>query len=302
MSCACSRSKSIGSKKRLRARIAVTAVDHIYVTPGHGLIDLTESGALTYAAVGDRDAMDDLRIGAPELVTSRPLMGGLPAGKRVRFLGTRIWMQSLSFYVRHPLALAAVAPLLLMPLFADVLTAALIGQGRRSRQLQPMAAVQQALQAMPAFLRLKLFYFARGLLWSLVPIYGLIRNIDERLAWAMTSNVVVLEGHTDFATARTRCEGLVANFRGECIRVLLTLPVTLLIPVFVGIALAQARWILWLILLATVFVFIPASAAANTYLYLWIRDEEAAHGEPAEHSTGNSGLPDLRGVSELRGR
>jgi hypothetical protein len=192
----------------------------------------------------------------------------------MRFLGTRIWAEAFSFFFRHPIALAPIAPLLMIPFLSDALSTALIGQENRDGHLQPAVALQQALRALPALLRLKLFYFARAFAWALIPIYGVIRDIDERLAWGMSSNVIMLESEMDFAKARTRCEGLVAEFRGECIRVLFTMPVTLLVPIAVALAVGRSPWVFWAVIGAVIWIILPASAAANTYLYLWIREQE----------------------------
>lgn len=212
-------------------------------------------------------------------------MGELPPGERGWFFGIRMWLRVAGFFLRHPLTLLILAPLLFVPLLADALITALIAQERESGRLQPVAAVQRALRVMPAFIRLKLFYFARSVAWALIPIYGLIRDIDERLAWAMSSNVIMLEDRTDFATARARCEALVAQFRGECIRVLFTVPVTLMSLIFIALALANATWMFWCTFGALIFLVLPASAAANTYLYLWMRAAEEAQGAPLQPDT-----------------
>lgn len=65
--------------------------------------------------------------------------------------------------------------------------------------------------------------------------------IDERLAWAMSSNVVV------FA-----------------------------VPVAIVLALAVRAWMFWLGAAAWVWIVSPGSAAANTYFYLWMCVQESS--------------------------
>jgi hypothetical protein len=192
-----------------------------------------------------------------------------------------VWTRAGSFFVRHAAVLVAMTPLLVLPFVSDALLAALIDQDEREEHLRPGAALQRALRALPVVARLKLYYYARATAWSLVPVYGLFRDVDERLAWAMSSNVVVLEGRTDFSTGRMRCQALAAAFRGECIRTLITMPCLLILPIAILLALAVSPWIFWTAVAAFVWLWLPGSAAANTYLFLWMREDERSRGAVA---------------------
>jgi hypothetical protein len=199
----------------------------------------------------------------------------------VRFSGSQTWRQAGAFFVRNAGTLAVLSPLLVIPFLTDALTATLIDQERREGQLRPGSAIPRTLGALPAFVRLKIFFFARATLWSLVPIYGLIRDVEERLAWAMSSNVVALEGRRDFDDARGRCQDLVATFRGECVRTLITMPCLLAVPIAIFMALVVQAWMFWVAIAAFVWLWLPGSAAANTYLYLWMREQETASRDAA---------------------
>lgn len=199
----------------------------------------------------------------------------------MRFSGSRVWRHAGSFFLRNAAALGVIAPLLVIPFLTDALTAALIDQERREGRLQPGAAIRRTLRAMPAFVRLKVFFFARATLWGLVPIYGIFRDIEERLAWAMSSNVVVLEAPRDFDDAKCRCQDLATTFRGECVRTLITMPCLLAVPIAIFMALVVQPWMFWVAIAAFVWLWLPGSAAANTYLYLWMREQEAASRDAA---------------------
>ncbi len=189
----------------------------------------------------------------------------------------------MSFFFRHGLVLAPWAPLLFVPFLSDALTAALIAQEQLHGRLSPLAAARQALLAMPRFIRLKMWYYVRALGWGLIPVYGVIRDIDERLAWAMSSNVAVIEGQASFAGGATRCETLVTSFRAECTRVLATIPLVLLVPLLVMLVLTKSTSEWWAIVLVLAWFWFPASGAANTYLYFWIcgREKQRSRVNPA---------------------
>jgi hypothetical protein len=209
----------------------------------------------------------------------------------MRFSGLRIWSESGSFFLRHVFVLTPMAPLLVLPFVSDALVAVLIDQERSEGRLQPAAAIRQALRRMPAFLQLKLYYYARAVTWGLIPIYGLFRGVDERLAWAMSSNVAILEARTDFSGSRARCQALVSEFRGPCIRALITIPCLLVLPIAFLLALVVSPWMFWLAVAGLIWLWLPGSSAANTYLYFWIRGNE---NEESSHGTAVASSPNLR--------
>lgn len=192
----------------------------------------------------------------------------------MRFSAVGTWIRALSLFFRHILEIGPFALLFLVPFVSDLFSTALVAQERQNGQLRPGLALQQILPALPAFARLKLYYYVRALGWGLIPIYGLIRGIDERLAGAMSSNVILLEPPTSFSEGAARCEDLVSEFRGESSAVLIRVPLLLLFGVAVLLALGHSPWAFWTAIGMFIWLLLPGSAAANTYLYFWIREQE----------------------------
>src|SRR5262245_23906846 len=88
----------------------------------------------------------------------------------MRILGTRVWIRCVSFFVRNALSLLVIAPLLIVPFVTDALVTILIDQEQREGRPRPVAAVQQELRGLPAYERLKLYYWLRAFAWALIPI------------------------------------------------------------------------------------------------------------------------------------
>jgi hypothetical protein len=127
---------------------------------------------------------------------------------------------------------------------------------------------------MPSLLGMKLYFEGIALLWGFIPIYGLIQGVKHRLHWAMASNVLVFEELSGEA-GRKRCRELVEDFsKGLAGKTLITVRVLL----FAGILLIWAisgsfyetfhSYGLLIVIAAIFWVFIPASGAVNTFLYL----------------------------------
>ena len=76
-------------------------------------------------------------------------------------------------------------------------------------------------------------------------------------------------------------QDLATTFRGECVRTLITMPCLLAIPVAIFLALVVQPWMFWVAVAAFVWLWLPGSAAANTYLFLWMREQETASRDAA---------------------
>jgi len=198
------------------------------------------------------------------------------------FSASRIWSQAVSFFFRHIIVLAPLAPLLVVPFMGNAFIVALVGREQRDRPLQPTVAFRQALHAMPALVRLKLYYF-----WH--SPWGLVRGLrarNPRSLSAMCSMVTVLENQTDFSAAKARCEELVDQFYREFIRVWRS-SLLLFLPIILLLAVGDSSWIFWSAAAAVIWLWVPGSAAASTYLYLWIRDQEANTSSANPHTASS---------------
>jgi hypothetical protein len=190
----------------------------------------------------------------------------------LRSLG--IWKQAVSFHVTFWKDLLPVFPLLCLPVVGDALHSLLIRQKVKGGILSPGKAVREVWKLLPSLLGMKLYFEGIALLWGFIPIYGIIQGFKYRLYWAMASNVLVFENLSG-EVGRERCRELVKDFsRGLGGRTLITVPILL----YAGILLV---WVIsgtfnetiysygFLIVIAAIFwVFIPASGAVNTFLYL----------------------------------
>lgn len=188
--------------------------------------------------------------------------------------GLGIWKQAVRFHLSHWKGLLPVFPLLFVPVVNDGLHSVLISQAVRRKDLFPGQATREVWRLLPSLLAMKLYFEGAALLWSLVPIYGIIPGIRHRMRWAMASNVLVFEGVSGQA-GRNRCREIVQGLpAGIGVRTLVTVPSLL----FTGILLA---WLvggtffeplyaygLWGLMVATLWIVLPGSGAVNTFLYL----------------------------------
>jgi hypothetical protein len=115
-------------------------------------------------------------------------------------------------------------------------------------------------------------FWWRSVLWGMIPLIGWVKDAQLRVAWGMTSNVLLLEGPRETA-CRMRCEELSRHpDHGVLVRSLITVPVLLSLSAFVLYVIAEqlagASWLFALWVLITFWIVIPASAAANTFAYL----------------------------------
>jgi hypothetical protein len=190
-----------------------------------------------------------------------------------------IWNQSLAFHLSNWKPLLPVFPLLCLPVVGDVLHSLLIAQKVRGKELLPAQAVREVWSLIPSVLTMKLYFEGAALLWSFVPIYGIIRDIRHRLHWGMASNVLVFEKLSGEA-GRNRCRELIQKEFSIGVRTLLTVP-TLLIVGFllawlVGGMVLEAFYAFgfWVLIAVIFWMVIPASGAVNTFFYLQITENK----------------------------
>jgi hypothetical protein len=188
--------------------------------------------------------------------------------------GLAIWKQAVRFHFSHWKRLLPVFPLLFFPVVSDALHSLLIRQKVHRKDLLPGQAARDVWSLLPSLLAMKLYFEGTALLWTLVPIYGIIQGVRHRLRWAMASNVLVFEGLSGKAGCR-RCREIVQDLpAGIGVRTLITLPSLL----FTGILLA---WLIggslfnpfyaygfWGFMVAIFWIAIPGLGAVNTFLYL----------------------------------
>ena len=195
------------------------------------------------------------------------------------FKSLAIWKRSLSFHFSNWKTLLPVFPLLCLPVVGDVLHSLLIAQKIQGKRLHPAQAAREVWSLLPSVLRMKLYFEGAALLWGFVPIYGIIRDIRHRLHWAMASNVLVFENLSGEA-GRNRCRELIQEAFSLGVRTLVTVPSLL----FVGFLLV---WIIsgmffdslyfygfLVLIVASVWIVIPGSGAANTFFYLQISENK----------------------------
>ena len=192
-----------------------------------------------------------------------------------------IWKQALSFHFSNWKTLLAVFPFLCLPVVGDVLHSLLIAQKVREKELLPVQAVREVWNLVPSVLTMKLYFEGAAILWSFVPIYGIIRDIRHRLHWAMASNVIVFEKLSGEA-GRMRCRELIQKEFILGARTLLTVPALLIVGFLlawlIGGMVFEALYSFgfWVFLAIIFWMIIPASGAVNTFLYLEMRSREAA--------------------------
>lgn len=189
----------------------------------------------------------------------------------MRFSAIRIWLRAISFPFRHPTVLPLL-PLLWLPWLFAPLNGILIRDEYEGRPCRPFRALRRACSLVPVYFRLNRYYAERIALWNLVPFYGDIRNIDEGLHAAMASNVLAFEEPLTFDETRKLSEAVVGEWRGEAILVLSTIPLLLALVSLPFFAFASNRAALLGVILYIWWLWFPATAAANNYLYVSIAE------------------------------
>ena len=190
-----------------------------------------------------------------------------------------IWHQSLAFHFSNWKPLLPVFPLLCLPVIGDVLHSLLIAQKVRGKELLPAQAVREVWSLVPSVLTMKLYFEGAAILWSFVPIYGIIRDIRHRLHWAMASNILVFENLSGEA-GRNRCRELIQKEFSMGVRTLVTVPVLLIVGFLlswlVGGMVFEAFYSFgfWVLIAVIFWIIIPASGAVNTFFYLQITENK----------------------------
>ena len=121
-------------------------------------------------------------------------------------------------------------------------------------------------------LTMKLYFWFRSLLWSLVPIYGIVKDFRYRMYWAMASNVAVFESLFG-KDGRKRCIELVENdFSGIGARTFVTIPGLLVVFCFLYLAIFSDVFKVslgfWMVIFASYWISVPVAATVNTLYYL----------------------------------
>ena len=199
----------------------------------------------------------------------------------MRFRALLIWKRAIGFQLSHWTSLLPVVPFLCLPVVGDVLSSVLIRQKVHGAGILPWEALRRAWTLVPRLLAMKIYFETIGLLWALVPFYGILPGIKHRLYWAMASNVLVFEGLSG-EVGRNRCRELIEEFsRGLGIRTLNTVP-SLLLTGFVIVWIvagsvfeAVYSYGFGALIFLSVWVVFPASSAVNTFFYLELLEPQA---------------------------
>jgi hypothetical protein len=183
-----------------------------------------------------------------------------------------IWSRVFGFYLDHLPALLVILPLLFVPVFTDALHTVLIHQHVKQRVLRMGDGLKQALKATMPLLEVKMAFWWRSTLWGMIPLIGWVKDAQLRVAWGMTSNVMLLEGASDTA-CRMRCEDISRHADPSLlVRSLITVPVLLYVITVVLYVIAEqlvgGGWLFALWIVFAFWIALPASAAANTFAYL----------------------------------
>jgi hypothetical protein len=189
-----------------------------------------------------------------------------------------IWKQSLSFHFSNWKTLLPIFPLLCLPVVGDVLHSLLIAQEIQGKRLRAAQAVRKVWSLLPSVFTMKLYFEGAALLWSFVPIYGIIRDVRHRLHWAMASNVLVFENLSGEA-GRNRCRELIQETFSMGVRTLVTVPVLLMVGFLLVWLIGGMVWEafnsygFFVLIVASFWIIVPGSGAANTFFYLQIMNK-----------------------------
>lgn len=126
----------------------------------------------------------------------------------MRFRSLLIWKRALAFHLVNWASLLPILPFLCFPVVGDALSSLLIRQKVHGAGILPWEALRSVWSLIPRLLGMKLCFEAIGILWALVPIFGILPSIKHRLYWSMASNVLVFEGLSG-EVGRNRCRELI---------------------------------------------------------------------------------------------
>jgi hypothetical protein len=195
--------------------------------------------------------------------------------ERVRFPNLRLWSGAISFHSHHWKDLFPIAPLLFVPVFNDALLAILIRQHTPgNRDLHIRAALREAVEIVPDLLSMKIHFWLAAWLWSYLPLYGWMKDLEERTNWALASNVIAFEGLIG-VIGRDRCKQLTHQMPpASSIRVLVTIPALIIATCMVIIAISafflDTSLFFWTCGIIIAWTLIPGSSTVNSLLYLSI--------------------------------
>ena len=204
----------------------------------------------------------------------------------MRLKGLAIWNQALSFHLGNWKTLLPVFPLLCFPVVGDALHSLLIAQQIQGKGLHPRQAAREAWGYLAPLFSMKVYFEGAALLWGFVPIYGIFRDFRHRLHWAMASNVLVFERLSGEA-GRNRCRELIQKEFSAGVRTLITVPALVVVGSIIAWLVLGMIWGtfysfgFWAVILISLWIGMPGSGAANTFLYLEItgkRGEASAPG------------------------
>jgi hypothetical protein len=157
----------------------------------------------------------------------------------------------------------------------------LINQKIQKKELLTRQGVREVWSLLSSLLSMKLYFEGAALLWSFVPIYGIIPVVRHRLYWAMASNVLVFERLSGKA-GRIRCRELTQEAFSLGVRTLVTVPSLLFVgflPAWVIAGMffeASYSYGFWVLIFAIFWTALPASGAVNTFLYLKIQGDRVS--------------------------
>ncbi len=193
----------------------------------------------------------------------------------MKFKSLAIWKQAFVFHFVYWKDLLPIYPILCLPLFCDGLHSLLIYNLGKYDELKVGKAFRDIWKVLPPLLNMKIIFWIKAFLWSLIPIYGIIRGTRYRIYWAMASNVIVFEGLSG-ENGQDRCRELAENAHDRSgTRTFVTIPALLitgcLLALVIGAELCESSYIFFICLAIIFWIVIPASGALNTFYYIKFR-------------------------------
>ena len=117
---------------------------------------------------------------------------------------------------------------------------------------------------------------------------GWMKGIEYRLRWGMASNVIVFEDLRG-AAAKERCRELIDRYSsGIAVRALVIVPMFIMLAILLLWMTSGSAYDpiysygFWFFLITYFWLIIPWAGAANTFLYLQLRNREAREIEMAD--------------------
>lgn len=239
---------------------------------------------------GEQVVLQQVRPIEPTLPTVQPKRRSVPPVRSVQpptseRQGFAIWMDAARFHLHNARSLAGVLPLLLVPVVGDLLQSVLIRQHVETNRISPVRALRDGWRKILPLFVIKLKIEISALLWGLIPLYGYIKAIECRLRWGMASNVIVFEDLTGVA-AQDRCRELIDRYSsGIAVRTLVIVPMLIMLAILLFWVVSGSVFELiysygfWFFFITYFWVVIPWAGAANTFVYLQLRNREASQAQ-----------------------